>query len=280
MNTKTSDARLVPIREVAKITGLNPITLRAWERRYGLIEPVRTESGHRLYTPEHIEMLQEAIKLTEQGIPISQIKALLPEPKASLPDQNGDIATQLKTTAQQQDLDSLNALLDTLLADFPDDFWREALVNTHLMLRDEETAVVVFWESAVLPRLYSRLYLTQRHRRRRSGTSIWVQNLAPQDAVLKALIALQLEQAGRRPLLCSWTLQPDTQAATQLEANRCADIAVIAGASDADRQNAQAWQKWAEAHPGLSVQMFMPSGSKAPNDAADFSVSYLGTNAH
>jgi DNA-binding transcriptional MerR regulator len=280
MNTKTPDARLVPIREVAKITGLNPITLRAWERRYGLIEPVRTESGHRLYTPEHIEMLQEAIKLTEQGIPISQIKALLPEPKASLPERDGEIAAQLKATVQQQDLDRLNQQLDTLLADFPDDFWMETLINTHLMLRGEERPIVIFWESVLLPRLYSRLYLTQRHRKRRSGTPVWIQNLAPQEAVLKALVALQLEQAGRRPLLCSWTLQPDESAATQLEANRCADIAVISGASASDLQNAQAWQKWAEVHPDLSLQWFSLSGSEAPNETPNVHVTYLNTDAH
>ncbi|MBF4212988.1 MerR family DNA-binding transcriptional regulator, partial [Pseudomonas donghuensis] len=38
---------LFPIREVARLTGVNPVTLRAWERRYGLIQPTRTESGHR-----------------------------------------------------------------------------------------------------------------------------------------------------------------------------------------------------------------------------------------
>ena len=33
---------LFPIREVARLTGVNPVTLRAWERRYGLIQPLRT----------------------------------------------------------------------------------------------------------------------------------------------------------------------------------------------------------------------------------------------
>jgi hypothetical protein len=30
-----------PIREVSRLTGVNPVTLRAWERRYGLIQPTR-----------------------------------------------------------------------------------------------------------------------------------------------------------------------------------------------------------------------------------------------
>jgi len=44
-----------PIRTVSELTGVNSVTLRAWERRYGLIQPVRKESGHRLYTRQHID---------------------------------------------------------------------------------------------------------------------------------------------------------------------------------------------------------------------------------
>lgn len=47
--------QLFPIREVSRLTGVNPVTLRAWERRYGLIQPARTESGHRLYSMTDIE---------------------------------------------------------------------------------------------------------------------------------------------------------------------------------------------------------------------------------
>ena len=50
---------LFPIREVARLTGINPVTLRAWERRYGLIQPTRTESGHRLYSMHDVEAVRE-----------------------------------------------------------------------------------------------------------------------------------------------------------------------------------------------------------------------------
>jgi DNA-binding transcriptional MerR regulator len=62
-----------PIRTVSALTGINPITLRTWERRYHLIEPVRTPKGHRLYTKEHIAMLTRVVELLERGIPISRI---------------------------------------------------------------------------------------------------------------------------------------------------------------------------------------------------------------
>ena len=74
---KTSEAHLFPIRTVAKLTGVNAITLRAWERRYGLIEPHRTDTGHRLYSQEDIDRINEVLKLLDRGIPISQTKEVL-----------------------------------------------------------------------------------------------------------------------------------------------------------------------------------------------------------
>ena len=47
----------LPIREVARSTGINAVTLRAWERRYGLIVPYRTPKGHRLYSPANLERI-------------------------------------------------------------------------------------------------------------------------------------------------------------------------------------------------------------------------------
>ena len=66
--------KLYTIGTVSKLTGVGAITLRAWERRYGLIKPVRKESGHRLYTRHHIDQINRITALTQQGIRISQIQ--------------------------------------------------------------------------------------------------------------------------------------------------------------------------------------------------------------
>lgn len=50
--------------------------LRAWERRYGVVNPTRTSGGLRLYTHEDVLRLQLLRKLTEQGHPISQVANL------------------------------------------------------------------------------------------------------------------------------------------------------------------------------------------------------------
>ncbi|MGD2081374.1 MAG: MerR family transcriptional regulator [Chromatiales bacterium] len=71
------DRGLYPIRTVSSLTGVNPVTLRAWERRYALIEPRRTPKGHRLYTPEQIRLIQHVVELLERGVSIGQVKAVL-----------------------------------------------------------------------------------------------------------------------------------------------------------------------------------------------------------
>jgi len=65
---------LYPIRTVSTLTGVNSITLRAWERRYGLIKPVRTPKGHRLYTQNDIDLIQEILGLLDRGISIGQVR--------------------------------------------------------------------------------------------------------------------------------------------------------------------------------------------------------------
>ena len=63
-----STGDMIPIREVCKVTGVNPVTLRAWERRYGLITPHRTEKGHRLYTEANIRQIQAILLWLSRGV--------------------------------------------------------------------------------------------------------------------------------------------------------------------------------------------------------------------
>jgi DNA-binding transcriptional MerR regulator len=79
-NTKKTDSpetALYPIRTVSDLTDVNAITLRAWERRYELLDPVRKASGHRLYTQAHIDLITRVVGLLDRGMRIGQIKAQL-----------------------------------------------------------------------------------------------------------------------------------------------------------------------------------------------------------
>ncbi|MEK1905055.1 MAG: MerR family transcriptional regulator [Pseudomonas sp.] len=68
---------LFPIREVSRLTGVNSVTLRAWERRYGLIQPMRTDSGHRLYSAADIEAVRSILAWIERGVAVSKVGKIL-----------------------------------------------------------------------------------------------------------------------------------------------------------------------------------------------------------
>lgn len=68
---------LFPIREVSRLTGVNPVTLRAWERRYGLIQPTRTDSGHRLYSQADIDAVRSILAWIERGVAVSKVGSIL-----------------------------------------------------------------------------------------------------------------------------------------------------------------------------------------------------------
>lgn len=66
------DLPIYNMKAVAQETGLNPTTIRAWERRYGLPEPQRTEGGHRQYCRRDIELLNWLVARQEEGITIAR----------------------------------------------------------------------------------------------------------------------------------------------------------------------------------------------------------------
>ena len=64
------------IKAVALATGLSVETLRAWERRYGIVEPQRDVSGHRMYTGCDVSRLKRLRETTDRGHAIGKIAHL------------------------------------------------------------------------------------------------------------------------------------------------------------------------------------------------------------
>ena len=59
-----------------RVTGISEDTLRAWERRYSAIEPVRTGGGTRRYTQEHVDRLLLLKRAVDGGHRIGAIAGL------------------------------------------------------------------------------------------------------------------------------------------------------------------------------------------------------------
>ncbi len=73
-NEKKTDGEF-QIATVATLTGLDPHTIRAWERRYGAVKPNRTASGRRVYDDEAVERLQLLKALIDCGDSIGSLAA-------------------------------------------------------------------------------------------------------------------------------------------------------------------------------------------------------------
>ena len=73
----SQEKSLYAIRDVSEITGIKPVTLRAWQRRYNLIQPQRTEKGHRLYSQEDIDIITEIQSWLLKGVAIGKVQGLL-----------------------------------------------------------------------------------------------------------------------------------------------------------------------------------------------------------
>lgn len=59
------------VKQVSALTGIGPDRLRAWERRYGVVSPARSESRYRLYDDADLARLRMMVQLVEAGAPAS-----------------------------------------------------------------------------------------------------------------------------------------------------------------------------------------------------------------
>ena len=73
------------IGAVARMVGVPPATLRTWEDRYGLVEPVRSPGGHRLYSRQDVEHLRFVAERVREGMSPGDAHRLLGEGSDNLP---------------------------------------------------------------------------------------------------------------------------------------------------------------------------------------------------
>lgn len=60
------------IGELSRRVGVSPELLRAWERRYGLLQPSRTDGGFRLYSEEDVARVRRMQQLLDEGLAASE----------------------------------------------------------------------------------------------------------------------------------------------------------------------------------------------------------------
>ncbi|ASP38626.1 hypothetical protein CHH28_08020 [Bacterioplanes sanyensis] len=206
-------AAYYPIRVVSNETGVNAITLRAWERRYGLITPKRTAKGHRLYTEDDIRLIKQVVTLLNRGIPISQARAMLDHDQdasdigiglQTQPSQWHQYREQLSEAVQAFDDQQLGKTFDEVSQFFPIDIaLRFLLIPIYAQLRDSVTqplghARLRFYSGFLHARLAWRL---SEQSQRQPQASILVASVGQDDNIELLLTAILLKQMGLR---CIW----------------------------------------------------------------------------
>lgn len=67
------------IKDLEKITGIKAHTIRIWEKRYAIVDPLRTETNIRYYSDEDLRHLMNVAILNKYGYKISNIKSMSSE---------------------------------------------------------------------------------------------------------------------------------------------------------------------------------------------------------
>lgn len=125
-----ADEGIYPIREVSRLTGVNAVTLRAWQRRYGLVQPARTEKGHRLYSEQDIRQIGEILSWLERGVSIGQVKGLLSEPHSeSVSDHWQQTLEQFSQALLAFNQRKAESELNDLLASYPFELVRSRVLQ-------------------------------------------------------------------------------------------------------------------------------------------------------
>jgi MerR family transcriptional regulator, light-induced transcriptional regulator len=113
------------IGQLAKRTGVSPELLRAWEHRYGLLQPTRTAGGFRLYSAADEARVQRMQNLVAGGLAAAQAADLVlsdgePAPPAASPSATTleDAAGDLTASLDRLDEQAANTALDRLFSTY------------------------------------------------------------------------------------------------------------------------------------------------------------------
>ena len=109
------------IGELSRRSGVSNQLLRAWERRYGLLEPMRTEGGYRLYSDQDERRVAAMLANLERGLSAAEAARLALDTAESVDAPDATVlergTQQLRATLDSLDEAGAHAALDRLLAE-------------------------------------------------------------------------------------------------------------------------------------------------------------------
>ena len=106
------------IGELSRRSGVSPELLRAWERRYGLLQPTRSAGGLRLYSQDDLARVQAMQQHLAAGYAAAEAAALASRTSPRVDEEGADLAAKDELAAALATFDDgdADAVFDTLLA--------------------------------------------------------------------------------------------------------------------------------------------------------------------
>ena len=129
-----SDVALYNIQAVSAATGVPSITLRSWERRYGIPEPKRDAKGYRLYSERDIAVTRWLKERVQQGVGISRAVNMLQVLEQA------DVSSESKTT---YDMSTLRERLLTAIQRLDESGVERSIAEALMVAPVEEVALEV-----------------------------------------------------------------------------------------------------------------------------------------
>ncbi|OOF06080.1 hypothetical protein BZG80_04505 [Salinivibrio sp. MA440] len=215
------------ISQVAEQTGVNPVTLRAWQRRYGLLSPARTAKGHRLYSDDDVSTIASILQWLDKGVPISKVKPLLVQTSASIDVQDNGVARDLIDCIHTFSVRRLSQSLDQLFKEYPF-YWLVEHVMTPVdqWLSHHDGAVSMLqrdlWQTTVIEQCRS---VIAANAKRNTRATCWLVSLNPTNEYQRLLMAVALHEKGYNVTILS---QAHSQLSLILEVMREQQIKTLA----------------------------------------------------
>jgi len=127
----------VRIGELSRRSGVSPELLRAWEHRYGLLRPLRSEGGFRLYSPQDEQRIAVMRSHLDRGLSAAEAARLtLDEERVAAPPTETPAlergAGELRAALGVFDESAAQAALDRLLSGFSVDVVLREVVLPYL----------------------------------------------------------------------------------------------------------------------------------------------------
>lgn len=124
------------IKDLESLSGIKAHTIRIWEKRYNLLEPLRTDTNIRTYTLADLQKLLNVVFLTENRYKISKIA------KHSTKDIARLVATIVAETSVSNENHAINSFKISMM-----NFDQNLFYKTYMALNETKTFVEIFYET-------------------------------------------------------------------------------------------------------------------------------------